>query len=92
MLKAAQETIPRGARRNYRPYWSQLQDLQDALTEARAAAEANPSQENNIKLQQAKAKFLRHKIQACRKGWREKTASLNFEKWPKALETYKAAQ
>ena len=81
ILKAAQETIPRGTRRNYRPYWSQeLQDLQDALSEARAAAEVNPSQENNTKLQQAKAKFLRHKIQACRRGWREKTASLNFEK------------
>ena len=81
ILKAAQETIPRGARRNYRPYWSQeLQDLQDALSEARAVAEANPSQENNTKLQEAKAKFLRHKIQECRRGWREKTASLNFEK------------
>ena len=81
ILKAAQETIPRGARRNYRPYWSQeLQDLHDALSEARAAAEVNPSQENNTKLQQAKAKFLRHKIRACRRGWREKTASLNFEK------------
>ena len=81
ILKAAQETIPKGARRNYRPYWSQeLQDLQDALSEARAAAEVNPSQENNTELQQAKAKFLRHKIQAYRRGWREKTASLNFEK------------
>ena len=44
ILKAAQESIPKGARRNYRPYWSQeLQDLQDALSEARAAAEVNPS-------------------------------------------------
>ena len=81
ILKAAQETIPRGARRNYRPYWSQeLQDLRDALSEARAAAEASPSQENSTKLRKAKARFLRHKIQACRRGWREKTASLNFEK------------
>ena len=81
ILKAAQWTIPRGARRNYRPYWSQeLQNLQNALSGARAAAEANPSQENNTKLQQAKAKFLRHNIQECQRGWREKTASLNFEK------------
>ena len=80
ILKAAQETIPRGARRNYRPYWSQeLQDLQDALSEATAAAEVNFSQENT-ELQQAKAKFLRHKIQSCRRGWRGKTASLNFQK------------
>ena len=81
ILRAAQETIPRGARRDYRPYWSQeLQDLQDDLTEARKAAETNPSQENNTKLQHAKARFLRHKIQACRRSWREKTASLNLEK------------
>ena len=73
ILTAAQKTIPRGARRDYRPYWSQeLQDLQDALSEARAAIEANPSQENNTKLQQAKAKFLRHKIQAFDRGWRKK--------------------
>ena len=73
ILKAAQETIPRGARRNYRPYWShELQDLQDALSDARADTEVNPSQESNTKLQQAKAKFLRHKIQARRRGWREK--------------------
>ena len=81
ILKAAQEIIPRGARRNYRPYWSQdVQDLQDALSEAKAAAEVNPSQENNTKLQQAKARFLRQKIQECWRGWREKTASRNLEK------------
>ena len=58
---------------NYRPYWSQeLQDLQDALSEAKAAAEDNPSQENNTKLKQAKAKFLRHKIQVFERGWRKK--------------------
>ena len=72
ILKAAQETIPRGARRNYRPYWSQeLQVLQDALSEARAAADVNPSQENNAALQQAKAKFLRHKVEKDdRKLWK----------------------
>ena len=86
ILKAAQETIPRGARRNYRPYCSQeLQDLQDALSEARAAAEANPSQENKITLQQAKAKFLRHKIQACQRGWREKTDGRKLWKLAKQL-------
>ena len=75
ILKAAQETIPRGARRSYRPYWSQeLQDPHDALSEAREAAEVKPSQENNTTLQRAKAKFLRHKIQACRRGWREKNS------------------
>ena len=35
--------------------------------------------ENNTKLQQTKARFHRHKIQACRRGRREQTASQNFE-------------
>ena len=81
ILKAAHETIPRGAWRNYKPYWSdKLQGLQDELSEARRTAEDHPSAENNTKLQQAKAKFLRHKLQASRRSWREKTASLNLEK------------
>jgi len=81
ILKAARETIPRGARRNYKPYWSkELQELQDKLSEARKTAEDHPSIENNNKLQEAKARFLKHKLQASKRSWREKTASLNFEK------------
>nr|KAG5698191.1 hypothetical protein BaRGS_030554 [Batillaria attramentaria] len=36
LLQAAKECIPRGARKDYKPYWSdQLQTLQDDLNEAR---------------------------------------------------------
>ena len=81
ILKAAHEAIPRGSRKGYKPYWSnELQELEDALSEARREAEVNPSQENNIRLQQAKAKFLKKKLHAIRRSWREKTSSLNFEK------------
>ena len=81
ILQAAKESIPRGARKEYKPYWSaELQELDDALSEARREAERNPSQENNIELQRAKAKFLKFSLQARRKSWREKTSSLNFEK------------
>ena len=81
ILQAAKETIPRGARKEYKPYWSnQLQELQDEMTKARQDAENNPSDENQLRLQQTKAKFLKAKIQASRKSWREKTAALNFEK------------
>ena len=81
ILQAAKETIPRGARKEYRPYWSnQLQSLQDELNEARTKAEEQPSQENHERLQQAKAKFLRTKLEATRRSWREKTAALNMEK------------
>ena len=79
IMQAAQETIPRGARRDYKPFWSnQLQELEDDLNEARNKAEKEPSQTNTILLQQAKAKFLKTKLEAKRRSWREKTSSLNM--------------
>ena len=79
--QAAKECIPKGARSGYTPYWtSELQKAHDALTEARTEAENNPSQENNIRLQERKAKFLRTKLENKRQSWRKKTAGLNMEK------------
>jgi hypothetical protein len=58
-----------------------MQKKHDALTRAREEAETNPSQENNIKLQQSKAKHLRTKLECQIRGWREEnTSSLNMEK------------
>ena len=54
--------------------------LEDSLNEARKDAEDNPSQESAINLQRAKAKFLKAKLEAKRRSWREKTESLNFQK------------
>ena len=86
ILQAAQETIPRGARRNYKPFWShKLQELEEDLNEARERAEKEPSQTNTIQLQHAKAKFLKTKLEAKRRAWREKTSSLNMEKDQTAL-------
>ena len=86
ILKAAKETIPRGARRDYKPFWSdELQVLEDDLNEAREKAEKDASEASTIQLQQAKAKFLKTKLEAKRKSWREKTSSLNLEKDGKAL-------
>ena len=89
VLKAAKESTPRGVRKDYKPYWSiEIQATHDALTKAREEAELNPSQENNVKLQQCKAKHLRTKKECKRKGRREKTASLNM----KALELDKSTK
>jgi len=86
IVKAVKENIPRGVRKDYKPYWcNEIQQTHDALTRAREEAEQNPSQENNIKLQQRKAKHLRTKLQCQRRGWREKTSSLNMEKDSKKL-------
>ena len=79
IIQAANETIPRGARRDYKPFWSnQLKELEDDLNEAREKAEKEPSQTNTILLQQAKAKFLKAKLEAKRRSWREKTSTLNM--------------
>ena len=84
ILNAAQKAIPRGARKDYKPYWSkELEDLQTKLTEARVEAESNPSQESNLSIQRAKAKFLRHKLEAQRKNWRNKNSITQpGARWP----------
>ena len=56
ILQSAKESIPRGGRKDYKPFWTdQLQMLEDSLNEARKDAEDNPSQESAISLQRAKA-------------------------------------
>ena len=81
IMKAAKETIPRGVRKDYTPYWTPtLQNAHDNLTRAREEAEHSPSQENNIKLQQCKAQYLKTKLECTRKSWRDKTAKLNMER------------
>ena len=80
-LKAASETIPRGARKEYKPYWTEeLQDLEDKVTEARNRAEKQTSVESNIALKEATAKYKLASTQAARKSWQEKTESLNLDK------------
>ena len=87
ILKTAQETIPRGARRNYRPYWSQeLQDLQDTLSESKAAAEVNPSLKKKKKKKKPtpnsykrKPNFSGTRYKRAEEAGEKKTASLNFE-------------
>ena len=44
ILRAASETIPRGARKNYRPYWTEeLQGLEDEVARTREKVENNPA-------------------------------------------------
>lgn len=58
VLQAVHKSIPRGARKAYRPCWNgELEKLHGELSEARQEAETNPTQEINNKLQHAKVKF-----------------------------------
>lgn len=81
ILQAAKETIPRGARKNYKPYWTEeLQKLQDELSTTRDEVENDPTVENNIALKACSAKYKKTYIQAARKSWRDKTESLNLDR------------
>ena len=57
-----------------------MERLDKELFAARREAETNSSQDNHSHLQHTNASFLRYKLQVRRKGWRNKTASLNLEK------------
>ena len=81
ILQAAKESIPRGSRKQYIPYWSdELKELHEEVSAARNKTEMDPTVENNIALNAASAKYRRETIAAIRKAWHEKTASLDFDK------------
>ena len=80
IMKASTESIPRGVRKDYKPYWStDLQMAHDKLTSARENAESNPSQENHIYHQKCKAEFTKISLENKRNSWRQKTSQLNME-------------
>ena len=57
-----------------------LEALQKDLGEAREEMEQTPSDENVAAHNRAKALFVRKKLDATRRSWHEKTASLNLDK------------
>ena len=81
VLRAASETIPRGARKNYRPYWTEeLQELEDEVSRTREEVEKDPTPQNNIALKACTAKYRKVYSQAARKSWKEKTEKLNLDR------------
>ena len=81
ILKAASETIPRGARKNYRPYWTgELQDLEEEVANNRQQVEETPSIENNIAYKASCAMYRKVYTEAARTSWKEKTESLNLDR------------
>lgn len=80
VLEAAHAAIPRGRRRNYKPYWTaELDTLHKALNQARDTMESSPTDDNVEAHNRAKASFTKEKLQATRQSWHDKTASLNME-------------
>ena len=81
ILQTAKQAIPRGRRKDFKPYWSNhLQCLHDQLAEARKRLEQLPSPEYAILYNKARAAFDEEKNREARKSWQEKTGSLNMKK------------
>ena len=81
LLDSATKTIPRGARKNYRPYWTEeLEQLEEEVSKNRENVEKNPTVENNIAYKASEAKCKKTYIQEARRSWNEKTEKLNFDK------------
>ena len=81
LLKAASESIPRGSRANYKPFWStELEDLQKDVVKTRQDMEVSPTTENVVQHKDAIENFNREKTHQLKRAWTEKTESLNYEK------------
>ena len=79
VLKAAQESIPNGRRRDYKPFWNDdLEDLHNKLSNAREEMEKSPSDSNTAKHTLARAAFDDLKTILAKSSWEEKTEGLNF--------------
>ena len=83
ILKAATESIPRGARQNYRPDWTEeCQQLEDSVSQAQAreGVEGYTTEENNNALKASAGKQRQTFIQGARRSWHEQIEQLNMDK------------
>ena len=81
ILSAAQKSIPRGRRRDYKPFWNpELDSLHKQLSDAREKMEQDPSETNVAEHNRLKDLFEKEKTTQIQSSWQEKTASLNLEK------------
>ena len=80
ILEAAKRSIPRGFRKDYKPYWSKtLATLHQQLSEARENMEQNPGAETTTMHNEKKEEFIDTKTKELQRNWHEKTSSLSLE-------------
>ena len=81
VLKAAKESIPRGRRHDYKPYWNNtLEKIHKELSEAREEMERNPTPQNVRRHSQLKVDLDKEQQTQAQASWKTKTASLNMER------------
>ena len=67
ILRAARESIPRGARRDYKSYWlEEVQNVEEKVSQAREILETELSIDSYIALKAASAKYRRAVKKAAR--------------------------
>ena len=80
ILEAAKKSIPRGFRKDYKPYWSKaLEELQKELVDARKSMEKTPCDETSMRFNKAKENFENLKTKEMQNSWHQKTSSLDLE-------------
>ena len=94
VLKASKESIPRGRRHDYKPYWNNtLEKIHKELNEAREEMERNPTPQNVRRHSQLKVDLDKEKQTQIQASLKTKTASLSMERvLPKTLAANKVAE
>ena len=81
ILKAASASIPRGRRRDYKPFWnSDLEKMHNELSDARDEMEEDPSNSNTARHNLARTAYDELKTDLSQSSWKEKTDGLNIER------------
>ena len=79
VLNAAQKSIPRGCRENYKPFWNNdLEKATKAKNEARNNLEKNDNLENRIAYKKAIAKSKLVTKESKKEAWTTKCGDLNL--------------
>ena len=80
ILEAAKRSIPRGCRKDYKPYWSKtLATLHQELSEAREGMEQNPCAQTKARHNELKEEFNSTKTKEIQQCWHETTSALSLE-------------
>ena len=80
ILDSAKKSIPRGFRKDYKPYWSKtLANLHQKLSEARESMEQDPSAVTVTRHNELKEEFNDTKVKELQQSWHDKTSSLSLE-------------
>ena len=84
LQSSAKESIPRGRRHDYKPYWNNtLEKIHKELSEAREEMERNPTPQNVRRHSQLKVDLDKEKQTQTQASWKQKQHPLTWRERPK---------